>query len=174
MNRIMWLVMMLVSVIPLIFSGGCRKADGSPTVNEISSPTISNNSIPTVNVNGSPTVSAGSSIALPEPVHDSDVSLEQALLARRSIRDYREGSLTLKQLGQLLWQLRELPTPAVRGRRLRREPFIPLKFMSWSGMWRESLPVFTDTSQNRMRSSRCLMATRERLYPRLPGDQESC
>ena len=92
MNRIKWLVMLLVLMIPLIISGGCGKADGSPTVNEISSPTISDSSIPTVNVNGSPTVSADGSIALPEPAHDSDVSLEQALLARRSIRDYREGS----------------------------------------------------------------------------------
>ena len=112
MNRIKWLVILLVLMTPLIILGGCEKADGSPTVSTISRPTVSDNSIPTVSVNGSPTVSADGNIVLPEPAHDSDVSLEQALLARRSIRDYREGSLTLTQLGQLLWAAQGITDPS--------------------------------------------------------------
>lgn len=42
-------------------------------------------------------------IELPEPRYDSDVSLEQSLLRRRSIRSYSGESLTLQELSQLLW-----------------------------------------------------------------------
>jgi len=42
-------------------------------------------------------------ITLPEPVYDSETSLEEALLARRSVRDFNEESVTLQQLSQLLW-----------------------------------------------------------------------
>lgn len=44
-----------------------------------------------------------STIALPAPNVSSDTSLEEALLQRRSIRDYSEKPLTMAQLGQLLW-----------------------------------------------------------------------
>lgn len=88
MNRTKWLVMLLVLVIPLIFSGGCGKSDGSSPVSD--------------NIG----------ITLPEPMHDSDVSLEQALLARRSIRTYSEGPLTLKELGQLLWAAQGITDPS--------------------------------------------------------------
>ena len=40
---------------------------------------------------------------LPEPRYDSEVSIEQSLLQRRSIRDYSDEPLTLKELSQLLW-----------------------------------------------------------------------
>ena len=79
MNYIKWLVVLLVFMILLVFSGGCGRSDGSA---------ITNN---------------GTSIALPEPRHDSDTSVEGALLERRSVRSFREAALTLEQLGQLLW-----------------------------------------------------------------------
>jgi SagB-type dehydrogenase family enzyme len=40
---------------------------------------------------------------LPEPEYDSDVSLEQSLLKRRSIRSYSGQPLTLQTISQLLW-----------------------------------------------------------------------
>ncbi|NIV39856.1 MAG: SagB/ThcOx family dehydrogenase [Anaerolineae bacterium] len=40
---------------------------------------------------------------LPPPAHSSDVSLEQALSDRRSVRDYGYQPLTAADLGQLLW-----------------------------------------------------------------------
>ncbi|MCL0092362.1 nitroreductase family protein [Dehalococcoidia bacterium] len=42
-------------------------------------------------------------LRLPEPRHDSDVSIEQTLLRRRSVRDYSGEVLTLQEVSQLLW-----------------------------------------------------------------------
>ena len=42
-------------------------------------------------------------INLPEPQYDSDVSIEQSLLNRRSIRSYTGEPLTLQEVSQLLW-----------------------------------------------------------------------
>lgn len=42
-------------------------------------------------------------IELPEPRYDSDVSIEQSLLERRSIRSYTGEPVTLQELSQLLW-----------------------------------------------------------------------
>jgi len=45
----------------------------------------------------------GSSMRLPDPVLDGDVSLERAVHQRRTIRSFEGKALTLKQLSQLLW-----------------------------------------------------------------------
>lgn len=42
-------------------------------------------------------------IKLPEPKYDSKVSIERALLERRSIRIYKDEPLTLSEVSQLLW-----------------------------------------------------------------------
>jgi len=42
-------------------------------------------------------------IALPEPEHDGKVSVEQALLSRRSTRSYADKALALQEVSQLLW-----------------------------------------------------------------------
>ena len=42
-------------------------------------------------------------IKLPEVEHDSDFSIEKAILKRRSIRRYKDKSLTIKEVSQLLW-----------------------------------------------------------------------
>ena len=42
-------------------------------------------------------------VTLPEPRHDSDVSIEQSMLLRRSIRSYTSEPLTLQEVSQLLW-----------------------------------------------------------------------
>ena len=42
-------------------------------------------------------------IKLPKPSTASSVSLEEALNKRRSVRDYRKGSLSIDQVSQLLW-----------------------------------------------------------------------
>ncbi len=42
-------------------------------------------------------------LTLPKPNFDGSMSLEQTIAARRSWRDFRSGSLTLEQIGQLAW-----------------------------------------------------------------------
>jgi SagB-type dehydrogenase family enzyme len=42
-------------------------------------------------------------IKLPEPRLESNLSVEQALLTRRSVRNYKNQPLTIAEVGQLLW-----------------------------------------------------------------------
>ena len=48
---------------------------------------------------------------LPEPQYDSNVSLEESLLQRRSIRSYTDEPLTLQELSQLLWSAQGITGP---------------------------------------------------------------
>lgn len=43
------------------------------------------------------------SISLPPPAYESETSVEQALLERRSVREYGTERLTLSEISQLLW-----------------------------------------------------------------------
>ena len=45
----------------------------------------------------------GNLISLPEPKKEGQVSLEEAFLKRRSKRDFRQESIAIKHLSQLLW-----------------------------------------------------------------------
>ncbi|MFH2049513.1 MAG: SagB/ThcOx family dehydrogenase [bacterium] len=47
--------------------------------------------------------SINESIKLPEPKYDSSISIEQALLERRSVRAYQDEPLTLTEVAQVLW-----------------------------------------------------------------------
>lgn len=42
-------------------------------------------------------------VDLPKPRYDGDLSLEQALHNRRSVRSYRDSPITLEAVSQLLW-----------------------------------------------------------------------
>jgi len=42
-------------------------------------------------------------IKLPDPVYKSGTSIEEALLKRRSVREYKKEPLELKEISQLLW-----------------------------------------------------------------------
>ncbi len=42
-------------------------------------------------------------VKLPQPKYDSDISVEKALLNRRSIRSYSQTPMTIEQISQLLW-----------------------------------------------------------------------
>jgi SagB-type dehydrogenase family enzyme len=50
-----------------------------------------------------PSPSQETALELPEPRYDGNVSLEQSLLQRRSVRDYTGEPLTLAEVSQLLW-----------------------------------------------------------------------
>ena len=42
-------------------------------------------------------------IALPPPQRNSTISLEEAILNRKSIRNYKDEPLSTKEIGQILW-----------------------------------------------------------------------
>jgi SagB-type dehydrogenase family enzyme len=48
-------------------------------------------------------LSPGENMKLPDPKFKSDTSVEEALLNRRSVREFGEDSLTIEQVSQLLW-----------------------------------------------------------------------
>jgi nitroreductase len=55
--------------------------------------------------------SRGEAVKLPPPKYDSKVSIEKALLERRSIRSYKEEPLTLNDLSQILWAAQGITEP---------------------------------------------------------------
>lgn len=50
-------------------------------------------------------------IRLPEPKYDSNISIEKALLKRRSVRSYKDSPLTLAEVSQLLWAAQGITSP---------------------------------------------------------------
>ena len=61
---------------------------------------FSSGAIPVAN---STSDNAQDSVKLPEPLYDSKTSVEKALQKRRSLRQYKNLPITLRELSQLLW-----------------------------------------------------------------------
>jgi SagB-type dehydrogenase family enzyme len=53
----------------------------------------------------------GDTIILPEPRDSGEISIEQALLERRSVRNYKDEALTLAEVYQLLWAAQGITHP---------------------------------------------------------------
>ena len=60
-------------------------------------------------------------IKLPKPKYDSQTSVEEALLRRRSVRNYEAQHLTLAEISQLLWAAQGV-TDSTRGWSFRTSP----------------------------------------------------
>jgi len=58
-----------------------------------------------------PLPACGEAIELPDPAFDSDMSVEKALLERRSLRAYSGQPLTLAETSQLLWAAQGITHP---------------------------------------------------------------
>ncbi|MEM2961283.1 MAG: SagB/ThcOx family dehydrogenase [Candidatus Bathyarchaeia archaeon] len=50
-------------------------------------------------------------VSLPAPRYESEVSIEEALLKRRSIREYSNRILTIQEISQLLWSAQGITDP---------------------------------------------------------------
>jgi len=57
------------------------------------------------------TAASGTEVALPPPSTDGEMSLEQTLAKRRSIRQFARQDLTLEQIGQLAWAAQGITNP---------------------------------------------------------------
>lgn len=64
---------------------------------------------------GAPPQGHSQTVSLPEPSRDGQVSVEDAIHNRRSIRDFDERSLTLAEVGQLLWAATGVTVDGVSG-----------------------------------------------------------
>ncbi|GAI36261.1 unnamed protein product, partial [marine sediment metagenome] len=88
MGRRYWNYLVTLAIVLLIL-GGCGKPAAIPPPSS-EQPTVIN---------------------LPEPQYDSDVSIEQSFLNRRSIRSYTGEPLTLQEVSQLLWAAQGITDP---------------------------------------------------------------
>lgn len=61
---------------------------------------------------GGPATGADSEIALPAPRTRGEMSVEEAMARRRSIRQFARRELTLEQVGQLAWAAQGITEPA--------------------------------------------------------------
>jgi len=60
---------------------------------------------------GVPAIASTEVIRLPDPTHESDTSLEETLVRRRSVRRYAKEPITLANASQLLWAAQGVTHP---------------------------------------------------------------
>ena len=98
---------------------------------------------PTPSATPETSLSAQSMIRLPAPSLSGSPSVEEALAARRSVRDYAATSLTIEQLSQLLWAAQGSPSADT---------------VSGAPLGRGALPAWRSSSppSNRRPCPRCL------------------
>jgi SagB-type dehydrogenase family enzyme len=89
---------LIVILIPVIWLSGCDFSSEDPTQEQPALTDEAEMNIP-------------KTILLPTPLPDGEVSLEEALKLRRSVRGYSDEGLTTRELGQLLWAAQGITHP---------------------------------------------------------------
>ena len=85
------IIFALLGIAAIVFTVGSRSLTPEAKSNE------------SANFSESMNIQPGTNIDLPEPVTDGQMSLEEALTLRRSIRSYTEEPLNVSEVSQLLW-----------------------------------------------------------------------
>lgn len=111
MNRKIWALILPLLLISLIFTGGCGESEGNTPGNDNDTITLPEPARESDTISSPEPIEENGTITLPEPAKDGDTSVEEALLARRSVRSYKEAALTLKEVGQLLWAAQGITGP---------------------------------------------------------------
>jgi SagB-type dehydrogenase family enzyme len=75
---------LLLLLLTILLTSACSKPGGTPT------PVYENQASSNI-------------IPLPAPVSESDISIEEALANRRSVREFKDETLQLSEISQLLW-----------------------------------------------------------------------
>jgi SagB-type dehydrogenase family enzyme len=89
--RIRFMLLRLALVTSFVYVAGCAKMPVTP---------------------GTPTIAAQQGeIRLPEPSLAGDVSLEEAIARRRSVREFTDEPLTREEVSQLLWAAQGITDP---------------------------------------------------------------
>lgn len=95
---------MVTALFLLLLISSCQSnSTPAPTPVPTPAPTPVPTPAPTPMPIPAPPSEKNTAIKLPEPRYDSDVSIEQSLLQRRSIRSFAGEPLTLGEVSQLLW-----------------------------------------------------------------------
>lgn len=101
----MWRTIAMILVIFSTSLIGCTKKSSEGEMQTKNEPTVSD-----VSAEGG--VLSGDYIVLPSPTFQGEMSLEEALSARRSVRSFTDQSLTLAQISQLLWACQGITLPS--------------------------------------------------------------
>lgn len=101
----MWRTIAIILFIFSTFLVGCAKKSSEGEMQTEPESTVSE-------VSASGDVLSGEYIVLPSPTLKGEMSLEEALSARRSVRRFTDQSLTLAQISQLLWACQGITLPS--------------------------------------------------------------
>ncbi len=127
----MWVLTIVITALLIayaasLFYGTPRPEGSGSTAAPSAASSVTSTERPTVSNRNTTTITAvstwaeysiiGNTVYLPLPRRVSNVTVEEAILWRRSLREYRDEPLTLTQLSMILWAVQGITDPARRFR----------------------------------------------------------